>query len=344
MFPMPILRWGFLFSVAAITLAVALRLQSPLMGVSEPDGVKRCYKQIRTHDKSQPSAQCFTVRDGKFTRVWNEDKRSRDAPHTNKSDGYVIPGLWDGHGHLLQYGQFLHSVDLFGSKSLEDVRDRIKDFRALNPGAGKKRRWIRGVGWDQAAFGRMPTAVSLIHPPARDAKVVESSLMLRIKADLEDPLLDGVYIMLDRIDVHCTWVSQAVLDLFPKDMPDIPGGEIIREPGMGVFCDNAMTLIMDRWPKPKNKARRKHVKAAMAKLNEVGLVGIHDAGSTHEDHRLFDWMANKKSEHWSLRVYAMLECERRNTFCSSHKKIERRDSMVSVRSVKLFAGRLSHIP
>jgi predicted amidohydrolase YtcJ len=76
------------------------------------------------------------------------------------SDGYAIPGLWDGHGHLLQYGEFLHSVDLFGSKSLDDVRDRIKKYLAANPGAGTKDHWLRGVGWDQSAFGRMPTAVS----------------------------------------------------------------------------------------------------------------------------------------------------------------------------------------
>lgn len=41
----------------------------------------------------------------------------------------------------------------------------------------------------------------------------------------------------------------------------------------------------------------------------------------------------------SLRIYAMLECPVRNTFCgNTTRKIEREDGMLSVRSVKLFAG------
>lgn len=165
--------------------------------------------------------------------------------------------------------------------------------------------------------------------------------MLLAQADLElGPPFDGLYIMLDRVDVHCTWVSQAVLDLLPDDVPDVPGGEIIRDPGMGVFCDNAMQHVMRRWPKPKNKVRREHVKAAMAKLNEVGLVGIHDAGSTHDDHILFDWMADREKEDWTVRVYAMLECKTRNSYCYDSEKIDRGDHMVAVRGVKLFAGRL----
>jgi hypothetical protein len=76
--------------------------------------------------------------------------------------GYVIPGLWDGHGHLLQYGEFLHSVDLFGSSSIGDVRSRLRNYIDSHPGAGTADNWIRGVGWDQTAFGRMPTAVSVL--------------------------------------------------------------------------------------------------------------------------------------------------------------------------------------
>lgn len=48
--------------------------------------------------------------------------------------------------------------------------------------------------------------------------------------------------MLDRVDVHCIWVSRAVLDLLPDPISDVDGGEIVREPGMGVFCDNAVRI------------------------------------------------------------------------------------------------------
>jgi hypothetical protein len=75
--------------------------------------------------------------------------------------GYVLPGLWDGHGHLLQYGEFLHSADLLGAVSPEVVRWRLWVYWAANPGVGGNGEWARGIGWDQMVMGGMPFAVSL---------------------------------------------------------------------------------------------------------------------------------------------------------------------------------------
>jgi predicted amidohydrolase YtcJ len=146
--------------------------------------------------------------------------------------------------------------------------------------------------------------------------------------------------MLDRIDVHCIWVSQAVLDLLPADLPAVvPGGEIIREPGMGVFCDNAMDMILDIWPQPAAHVKARHVKSAMQKLNQVGLVGMHDAGATPGTLALYAELAD--TDAWTLRVYSMFECDQRNAYCpETAVGISRDDDRFSVRSVKLFAGNL----
>lgn len=148
------MKWGLILPLIVVAFAVAYRLQQPLTALEKENPITHCYKSIRTHDPEQAEAQCFTVVDGVFTAVGPSD-----ADHPT-IDGYVIPGLWDGHGHLLQYGEFLHSVDLFGARSLEEVRNRIKSYITENPGAGLKDNWVRGVGWDQTFFGRMPTAVS----------------------------------------------------------------------------------------------------------------------------------------------------------------------------------------
>lgn len=324
-----VLKWGLTLPIVVVVLAVAYSLQQqPLLGSSRGnhnDAITYCYKGVRTHDTDNPTVQCFSVVNGTFAAVWSPAENQAeagdaaldaDAPRNAEAlDGYVIPGLWDGHGHLLQYGEFLHSVDLFGSETLDEVRSRTRDYLVANPGAGSKDNWVRGVGWDQTFFGRMPTA-----------------------ADIEDDeSLRGLYMMLDRIDVHCTWVSQAVLDLLPADLPDvIPGGEIIREPGMGVFCDNAMDLVINLWPKPGPDVKAQHAKSAMRKLNEVGLVGMHDAGATPETLTLFSELANE--DDWTLRVYAMLECPQRNTYCPDVAvKFDRDDDRFAVKSVKLFA-------
>lgn len=155
-----------------------------------------------------------------------------------------------------------------------------------------------------------------------------------------DSLLSGKYIMLSRVDMHCIWVSQAVLDLLPDPLPVIPGGEIITDPGRGVFCDNAMDLIMQQWPQPGKEKKIEFITSAIRKLNEVGLVGMHDAGVTPKNLDLYREMVD--GEAWRMRVYAMFECERRNTYCPEEAvKYISDDGMLQVQSVKLFTGSLS---
>lgn len=67
------------------------------------------------------------------------------------------------HGHLAAYGEFLHSVDLFGTSSIADVHAKLADYLSQHEGVGGDDDWIRGIGWDQMALGGMPTAVCA-HP------------------------------------------------------------------------------------------------------------------------------------------------------------------------------------
>ena len=140
--------------------------------------------------------------------------------------------------------------------------------------------------------------------------------------------------MLDRVDVHCVWVSNKVLSLLPSPLPEIPGGDI---PARGIFCDNAIDLVMKFYPKPSDERRTQFIKDAMFDLNKLGIVGMHDAGVFPSEIKLYEKLAS--DDDWTVRVNAMLECETRNTFCpESAVKIARDDGMLNVRSVKLFGG------
>ncbi|KOS20310.1 putative amidohydrolase [Escovopsis weberi] len=323
--------------IAAVGLALSVQLQQPLLRPLSASSSSSsssstssststfCYAGLRTNERPEdghrdeggdplPSSRCFSVADGLVTRVWT-DREALPLEDAVRSDGYAIPGLWDGHGHLAQYGELLDSVDLFGSQSVEEALARIRRYLADDPGAGSSDNWLRGVGWDQNTYGRMPTA-----------------------HDLEgDEQLAGLYVMIDRIDIHCTWVSQAVLDLLPADIPDVPGGEVIREPGYGVFCDNAMDMVLAHWPAPGPHKKADQVRKAMASLNEVGLVGMHDAGQYPAQSRLYAQLA-ASADDWTVRVYGMLLCDAKNTFClPDAARVERDDHRLVVRSVKLFA-------
>jgi hypothetical protein len=146
-----------LVGAAAVALGVYAVHQKPMKSTSFPneDTNTYCYQAVRTHDDLFPSAKCFKVSRGVFAEVMQET----DKGPAVTSDGYAIPGLWDGHGHLMLYGDFLNGVDLFGSKSFEEVKERLGTYLDKYPNAGTRDEWIRGTGWDQTPFGRMPTAV-----------------------------------------------------------------------------------------------------------------------------------------------------------------------------------------
>lgn len=141
--------------------------------------------------------------------------------------------------------------------------------------------------------------------------------------------------MLDRVDVHCIWVSEKVLTLLPSPLPDIPGGEI---PAKGVFCDNAMDIVMKYYPRPGKDRRTKWIKNAMLELNKLGIVGIHDAGVFPPELKLYEELVG--DDDWSVRVYAMIECETRNTFCPvDARKINSPNGKLHTQGVKLFGGK-----
>lgn len=142
--------------------------------------------------------------------------------------------------------------------------------------------------------------------------------------------------MLDRVDVHCIWVSEKVLSLLPASLPDISGGEI---PATGVFCDNAMDTVLAVYAKPDPKRRTKFIKDAMSELNKFGIVGVHDAGVVPDDLRLYKELSTNAD--WTVRVNAMVECEMRNTFCpETFEKLTTPN--LQINSVKLFGGMCMH--
>lgn len=126
--------------------------------------------------------------------------------------------------------------------------------------------------------------------------------------------------MLDRVDVHCVLTSGKVLDLLPNPLPEAPpGGVVVTDPGPGVFCDNAMDVIVyPVAPKPGVEQKTRWFKTALAELNKVGIIGVGDAGMRPEDVSILESLAGKGE--LTLRINVMLECAERNTYCPDETK------------------------
>ncbi|KAM3071528.1 hypothetical protein ACMFMG_009409 [Clarireedia jacksonii] len=150
--------------------------------------------------------------------------------------------------------------------------------------------------------------------------------------------------MLDRVDIHCVWTSNKVLSLLSNPLPESPpGGEVITNPGPGVFCDNAIDAIISPLaPKPDASRKIGWLKAAMGELNKVGITAMSDAGMRAADVLILQEMARRGE--LSVRIRVMAECAERNTYCHQdlrQVKVMRDGSsggdMLLFGGVKLFA-------
>jgi hypothetical protein len=156
---------------SALVLLAAIAYQVvPKINFPEPFVVKvirqlfldtKCYISVTTLSSRIPHAECISIgRDGRFTKVFLDETSYPYIKEQRK--GHVIPGFWDGHGHLLQYGELMNSANLFGAKSMKEIKERLVAYKSSNEEAGTREQWLRGIGWDQANFGgKWPVSVSL---------------------------------------------------------------------------------------------------------------------------------------------------------------------------------------
>jgi predicted amidohydrolase YtcJ len=245
-------------------------------------------KRIRTLDASRPDAQALAVRDGKVLAVGTREEALAAAGPTARvvelGEATVVPGLTDAHGHLAGLGQALTGVRLEGTKSLEEIRERLEK---ASPGAYQGD-WLVGQGWDQNDWDtpRFPSASDL------GAKLQDKPVALW------------------RIDGHALWLNGAAMKRAGIDAStkDPEGGSIVRladgQPS-GVFIDNAMDLVFKHIPQATREQHEARTKAALEHCARVGLTGVHDAGMDLRTFRLLqDW---DKAGTLPLRVYAMAD-------------------------------------
>lgn len=116
--PFP-LRLLFLFAIPLGLLAI-LHNQEHLLSYIRHGAPSEtyCYTGgVRTIDDANSTHSCFTVQDGRFQRVFTPMDGVKEEYEWR--EGTVLPGFWDGHGHVMMYGEMLGSVMLYGAESIE---------------------------------------------------------------------------------------------------------------------------------------------------------------------------------------------------------------------------------
>jgi predicted amidohydrolase YtcJ len=223
---------------------------------------------------------------GRVIAVGSARRTAAKAPkarHVDMHGKTVLPGLIDAHGHVFGLGEMLTLLDLSATTSLADALKATADYHRANP----KNAWLVGRGWNQEVWklGRFPTALEL------DAIVPERPVWL------------------ERVDGHAGWANSRALQLagITKDTPDPAGGKIERladgSPS-GVLVDGAMDLLTRAIPRQTESESRIVLDRALARMAEMGLTSVHDAGIGVVN----DYLFRDYADHGKLttRIYAMI--------------------------------------
>ena len=189
-----------------------------------------------------------------------------------------MPGFNDAHVHLGSGGFEKLNVNLVGSKSLDDMKQRIA-VRVKTAAPGE---WIIGRGWDHTLWAEQQT-------PTR--------------ADI-DSVTGNHPAIFNRVDGHIAIANSAALKAagITSQTPDPHGGKIDRdekgEP-TGILRETAMGLVGDKIPPPSAAQRRKAAELALQDAARWGITSAQD-NSDWEDFLTYQQM--EKEGKLTLRI------------------------------------------
>ncbi len=280
---------------------------------------------VYTVDSTLTTAESFAVKDGKFIAVGNdiEIQNNYTARETMDAKGKAVyPGFIDSHCHFYGYGKGLVEVNLIGTKSFDEVIQRVVDYSKTN-----KSNWIIGRGWDQNDWEK-------------------KEFPERFKLD---SLFPNTAVFIQRIDGHAALVNLKAMQLAGIDRETkVDGGVIgvvennkrmqIYRTGIGylsgILIDNAVELVKKVIPKATKEEIKASLLAAQEKCFAVGLTTVDDAGL--EKNIIDEMDLLEKASELKMRVYAMLTDNKENLDYYLQHGIYKTERL-NVRSFKFYA-------
>lgn len=204
-------------------------------------------------------AEAMAVRGDKLIAVGSESNVMKlKGPQTRLFDlhgHFVMPGFNDAHMHLTEAGRKKLTVDLTGTRSLQEFQERIR--KGVKTAASHD--WVTGSGWDETLWpgSHLPTrsdidAVSNDHP-----------------------------VFLVRIDGHVAVANTAALKIaqVTSATKNPPGGEIARDAGgeaNGILRETAQSVVASLIPAPTPEKHREAIEAALQDIARSGVTSAQD--------------------------------------------------------------------
>jgi len=250
--------------LSLLSISACSPQQGPVEIPSAPDLVV-INADVHTVDSTHARADAFAISNGKFVAIGSTaDIQQLIGDYTEIIDAggvSVIPGLVDGHTHLLMGAGLAIGVDL------SEIEDKSEWLRIIRDKAQSlpDDAWILGGAWDHnLSDGVLPSKEML------DSVTPDHPVLLR------------------DIDGHSAWANSRAIELagISPDSPVPPGGEIVIDPATGemtgIFLESAGALFGDAPGMTEATDPVAGIKAAIALANSHGITAVHDM-SNHFD-------------------------------------------------------------
>ena len=268
--------------------------------------------EVYVADLNFNKSSAFAIKDGFFVEVGEQEiLKKYSSDNIIDAQGLpVYPGFIDSHAHFYNLGYSKNQVDLFNTKSLKDVVERVKKFDIE-----MESDFIIGRGWDQNDW---------LNKAFPTNKLLNESF-------------PNKPVVLRRIDGHAYLVNDVALQLANiSSSSKVEGGEFIKSRGKltGVLIDNAMRLIDKIIPEPTIEESVKALLEAQEACFENGLTTISDAGMSKNQIMLIDSL--QKQGILDIRIYAMIDNDKESVDYFIEKG-PLKTPKLNVRSVKVYA-------
>lgn len=257
-----------------ISLIVFILFISALVKAQGPDLI--LYNGIFfTADDQHPYCEAVAIKDGKILSVGTSGEliklKSPNTKLVNLEKKFGMPGLIEGHGHLLGLGNSMIELNLINTNRweqiLEMVREKVKEY--------PKDEWMEGRGWHQEKWISPPVIVYEGYPTNKELNELTPN----------NPLV------LYHASGHALIANEYALRLagITKSTPDPKGGRIIRDINgipTGILEENAMDLLSaalqaynNKQPEEKRYLKwKKVINQAQETCLKDGITTFHDAG------------------------------------------------------------------
>lgn len=263
---------------------------------------KTLYINAKVWQEDGTFQEAFGVKGNLFNLVGSNSDASRIQNNYNKvvdlEGRLVLPGLTDGHVHLVQGSLFRKRIDCSSVKSFDDLKEKIYSYIKEN----QNKKWLLGGNLD---IQSLLTSTNLQH-------------------NILDSIINDRPLFITNYDYHSAYCNTIALEKtgILSKLSEFNDNEVVKDINgkpTGIVKEKAMNYVMDKIPGSTNEEKVKATEDMVKTLSSYGITSISDI-TLIEDLEAYETLFEQNK--LKLRINSYIPFESFNNFpeCTERMK------------------------